>query len=81
MTAPPYIIGEAKYGSSTLSQTKDGLQMSGDWIEGSQRLESAVGKDLADEILLEGYSSELVNVKPDGSVIVKMLDGNGKVVN
>jgi len=78
---PPYIIGEAKYGTSTLSKTKDGLQMSGDWIEGSKRLETAVGKDLADDILLEGYKPELVNIKTDGSVTVKPLDKNGKVVN
>ena len=29
---PPYIIGEAKYGSSKLGNTLDGPQMSDDWI-------------------------------------------------
>ena len=49
---PSYIIGEAKYGRSKLSVLSDGTkQMSNDWI--SERLESAVGKDVADKIKLE----------------------------
>lgn len=49
---PSYIIGEAKYGRSILSVLSDGTkQMSNDWI--SERLESAVGKDVADKIKLE----------------------------
>ena len=43
-TAPPpeYVIGEAKYGSSTLGDTQSGKQMSPQWID--DRLEDAVGK-------------------------------------
>ncbi|MFJ5768823.1 hypothetical protein [Psychrobacillus sp. NPDC093180] len=77
---PKYILGEAKYGSSTLSNTKDGRQMSETWIEGRNRLESAVGKDNADDILLEGYDRILVNTREDGSVITKVLDDNGYVI-
>ena len=55
---PPYIIGEAKYGSSRLSTLVDGTpQMSTEWIEGGKstsRLELSVGKDVADDILIEG---------------------------
>ena len=76
---PKYIIGEAKYGSSNLSNTKDGRQMSDTWIEGKNRLEKAVGKDVADDILLEGYDRALVNVGEDGSIITKKLDAEGKV--
>ena len=63
---PPYIIGEAKYGSSKLGSTKDGMQMSDTWINGSNRLVNAVGKDVADDILLEGYGRILVNITSDG---------------
>ena len=71
---PPYIIGEAKYGSSKLGSTKDGMQMSDTWINGSNRLVNAVGKDVADDILLEGYGRILVNIPSDGKVIIKNLD-------
>ncbi|MGE6883519.1 hypothetical protein ACQKGM_29785, partial [Bacillus mobilis] len=71
---PKYIIGEAKYGGAKLSKTKDGRQMSDTWVEGKIRLEKAVGKDAADDILLEGYDKILVNIKEDGSIITKKLD-------
>lgn len=46
---PPYIIGEAKYGSSRLSTLVDGTpQMSGKWI--IDRLENAVGGEAANDI-------------------------------
>ena len=45
---PQYVIGEAKYGDSRLGMTKDGKQMSPEWID--QRLDKAVGKRMADEI-------------------------------
>lgn len=70
---PPYIIGEAKYGSSTLGNTRDGAQMSDTWIKGSDRLVNAVGKDLADDIFLEGYGKTVVRIKPDGSMVPKTL--------
>ncbi|SOC44180.1 T7SS effector LXG polymorphic toxin [Ureibacillus acetophenoni] len=76
---PKYIIGEAKYGSSNLSQTKDGKQMSDTWVEGKNRLEKAVGKDAADDILLEGYDKVLVNTKEDGTVVTKVLDAKGNI--
>lgn len=71
---PSHIIGEAKYGTSQLGKTLDGKQMSSTWIEGSGRLENAVGKDLADEILLEGYEKVMVRIKTDGTVIPKKLN-------
>lgn len=71
---PPYIIGEAKYGSSKLGSTRDGMQMSDTWINGSDRLVNAVGKDMADDIFLEGYGKTLVNIAPDGTIKVTSLD-------
>lgn len=47
---PDYIITEAKYGSSRLGTTKDGRQMSDQWIRGSHRLQKAVGKSEATRI-------------------------------
>ncbi len=55
---PPYVIVEAKYGSSNLKRTRDGnKQMSDNWIDapiggsGKDRLERAVGsKAVADRI-------------------------------
>ncbi|MDD3361668.1 MAG: T7SS effector LXG polymorphic toxin [Hespellia sp.] len=70
---PPYVIGEAKYGSSTLGNTRDGLQMSDTWIKGSDRLVNSVGKDLADDIFLEGFGKTVVRIKPDGTIIPKVL--------
>lgn len=43
-----YLIADAKYGKSQLGDTKDGKQMSDNWIE--HRLDDAVGKEKADEI-------------------------------
>lgn len=58
----PYIVAEAKYGTSRLGKAADGSQMSQVWIE--NRLEKAVGgKDLADDILFEGYKKQLVKVE------------------
>ena len=71
---PPYIIGEAKYGTSKLGITRDGIQMSDTWINGSDRLVNAVGKNVADDILIDGYGKKLVNVKPDGTININDLN-------
>ncbi|WP_240317789.1 PoNe immunity protein domain-containing protein [Bacillus wiedmannii] len=55
--------------------------MSDTWIEGKIRLEKAVGKDAADDILLEGYDKILVNIKEDGSIITEKLDDTGNIKN
>lgn len=71
---PPYVIGEAKYGSSKLTNTMDGMQMSDTWINGGDRLVNAVGKDVADDILLEGYGKSLVNISSDGTIKITDLN-------
>lgn len=43
-----YVIVDAKYNTSQLSETNDGKQMSDNWID--KRLDEAVGKEKADEI-------------------------------
>lgn len=75
---PPYIISEAKYGSSRLSKgLADGIdQMNIDWID--NRLEKAVGKQKYREIIrqraLGNVQSNLFKVKEDGDIIIDQLD-------
>lgn len=75
---PPYIIGEAKYGSSKLSVLADGTpQMSDKWI--IDRLENSVGDQMARNIKNEMISnsdnvgSVLVHVLPNGEMDITQL--------
>ncbi len=77
---PPYIIGEAKYGTSKLGNTLDGKQMSDGWVNGSDRLSNAVGKGKAREIISDGFSKELVHIAPDGTVTKSLLDESGNII-
>lgn len=78
---PPYIIGEAKFGGSKLSTLVDGTpQMSDKWI--IDRIECAVGEELANEIKMEmiinpdNVGSSLVHVSPNGYITVtELIDG------
>jgi len=71
---------EAKYDTSTLGMTKDGRQMSDSWVDG--RLDKAVGKVEADKIrdsmLAGNVDKVVVNVKPDGSTVMRPVDSAGK---
>lgn len=69
-----YIIAEAKFGTSRLGNTIDGEQMSLDWINGSNRFNNAVGKKMAGVIKNSTFTREVVRIKPDGSIIVKILN-------
>ena len=81
---PPYIIGEAKYGSGKLGTTLDGKQMSDNWVD--KRLSSAVGEEIADDIILEmmtnpdNVKKQLVNVSAEGNVKVSCLDSNANII-
>ena len=78
---PPYIIGEAKYGSSRLAILADGTpQMSDKWI--IDRLENAVGEEIANDIKMEmilnpdNVGSTLFHVSSDGGIdITELIDG------
>ena len=81
---PEYIIGEAKYGTSQLGNTKSGPQMSNNWI--ADRLEAAVGdSELANKILTEmitnpdNVATNLYHVSPSGEVTVTPLSNGVKV--
>lgn len=85
---PDYVIAEYKYGSSGLGQTKDGLQMSDDWLSGEKtgfdRIEHAVGHDQADDILSSLRRGQvekwLVRTDDNGVVSKAVLDSAGKVL-
>jgi hypothetical protein len=69
---PKFFIVDSKYGSSQLTETKDGTQMSDEWID--KRLDEAVGKDKADEIRAESIEN------PDNvGKAVAHVDSEGKV--
>ena len=83
---PQYIIGEAKYGSSRLGNTKaDGKQMSNNWI--NNRLDNALGDNTAlsqaikDEMILnpDNVGTNLYHISPDGAVDVTPLNNGVKI--
>jgi hypothetical protein len=76
---PKYIVAEAKYDSSKLNpSTKDGPQMSKNWIE--NRLEAAVGSDLMEDILIQGYDSVLCQVAPGGKISLLKIGSSAEIV-
>jgi hypothetical protein len=83
-TPPPqYVIDEAKYGSSRLSKTtKDGPQMSDNWVTGNKRLDQ-VGPEKAREIekAMKNGDVEKVVSKIDeaGNVTTYKVDAKGNI--
>ncbi len=81
-----YVIDEAKFGSSKLGKTKDGLQMSDDWIKGNKRILKAVDgdEDLARKIskaLDKGQVERVLSkIDSNGNVSTYRLDSSGKVI-
>ena len=71
-----YVIADAKYNTSQLSETNDGKQMSENWID--KRLDDAVGKEKADEIRdaaedePDSVSHEVYHIDPN-------IDENGNI--
>lgn len=71
-----YVIADAKYNTSQLSDTNDGKQMSDNWID--KRLDDAVGKEKADEIRdaaednPESVNHEVFHIDPN-------VDNNGNI--
>ncbi|ATA92411.1 cytosolic protein [Capnocytophaga canimorsus] len=85
-TPPPkYVIVESKYGSSTLNpKTKDGPQMSDDWIKGSDRLEKAIEDiDIVDDIRFnldnnpENVQKVLSEIDKSGNVTMYKINPDG----
>ena len=62
--------------------TNDGRQGSEPWIQGSGRLEAAVGRetamDVESAIRSNRFESWVVTIRPDGSTEVQVLNAAGK---
>ena len=75
----PYIVSDAKGLNSPQRPTKDGLQMSRNWIE--RRLaRSGLSTDELDEVM-DGYDPVILRVDKNGNVTEEWLDENGSVVS
>lgn len=82
---PQYLIVDAKYGSAQLNpDTKDGKQMSENWID--RRLDKDVGKEKADDIRMEkllnpdNVGCYVAHVDKDGNVTYDKLDSDANVI-
>lgn len=82
---PQYLIVDAKYGTAQLNpNTKDGKQMSENWID--NRLDKDLGKDKADEIRMEklfnldNVGSYVAHVDAEGNVKYDKLDADANVI-
>ncbi len=78
------LIVETKFNTSDLHNTLDGKQMSSTWID--NRLDSAVGKEMADKIRLDSIMSPdsvksvLARVDLNGNISYCELDGSAKYI-
>ena len=79
------MIVDAKYGSASLNpNTKDGKQMSENWID--QRLDKDLGKEKADELRMEkilnpdNVGACVAHVREDGKVTYDRLDDAANVI-
>lgn len=82
---PKYIIVDSKYGTAGLNpNTKDGKQMSEQWID--NRLDTSVGKEKADEIRKEmilnpdNVKSIVAHVDSEGNVTYNELDADANII-
>jgi hypothetical protein len=78
---PPkvHLVVDSKYGAAKLAKLADGtMQMSEAWIR--NRLESAVGEHLAEQIIENGYYAIVAKVGATGKVKYLVLDKNGKMI-
>lgn len=80
-----YVVIEYKFNKSGLGDPLDGKQGSESWIMGSNRLEKAVGVDMALDVrraVNNGRTETwVVRTMPDGRTKVQVLDANGNTKN
>ena len=75
-TTGEFIVAEAKYNSGRLN-TKTG-QMGEKWI--SKNINDAVNESTVKALQNQGYTSNLYNIKADGSIRFDALDSRAKVI-
>jgi len=77
-----FLFVEYKYNTSRQGKPSDGLQGSMSWVTGSDRIDKAVGREMAPSVraAVETGRTEtlLIQTLPDGRTNVKLLDVNGK---
>ncbi|MEJ8827507.1 DUF637 domain-containing protein, partial [Variovorax humicola] len=79
-----YVVVEYKFGTSPLGKTAEGLQMSDDWVLGSDRLVQAAGSEAEAALIrkaIEGGRVEkwVVHTDPAGGTSIWLVDGAGKI--
>ncbi|WP_211342265.1 hypothetical protein [Litorilituus sediminis] len=83
---PDFVITEAKYNTARLGKTKDGKQMSNDWITDKRLKKAGLSKKDQRKVLkaLENNDGTvqklLIRNKEDGSLVVKELDESAKII-
>ncbi|QWI17300.1 hypothetical protein EXW48_15505 [Bacillus wiedmannii] len=73
-----YVIDEAKFGSSQLGKTKDGRQMSNDWLNGAKTRKSRILKAVDGDMKL---SIKITNALKKGEVerVLSKVDSTGNI--
>jgi filamentous hemagglutinin len=79
-----YVVVEYKFGTSTLGNTADGLQMSDGWVLGSDRLLNVVGNPaevikIKDAIAAGRVEKWVVHTDPAGGSSVWIVDAAGRI--
>ena len=84
---PKYVIDEAKFGTSSLKQTNDGMQMSDEWLLNSRRIEKQFpdtpdGRRQANDVreaILNGEVEKVVShIDESGNVTTRRVEGTGR---
>jgi filamentous hemagglutinin len=80
-----YVIVEYKFGTSPLGKTADGLQMSDEWVAGSDRIIKAAGSQAEAAKINAAMRSDrvekwVVHTDPAGGTTVWIVDAAGKYV-
>ncbi|MBU2894367.1 hypothetical protein KO495_13715 [Colwellia sp. D2M02] len=84
---PDYVITEAKYNTARLGNTKSGKQMSDEWITKDRLEKAGLNRREVDKILRSlkrgdgSVEKLLIRNKLDGSLVVKTLDENAKIIS
>jgi len=80
-----FLFVEYKYNTSRQGTTNDGLQAAMSWVTQSDRIDRAVGREMAPGVYQAARSGRtetiLIQTLPDGRTNVKLLDVSGKPVD
>jgi len=83
---PDFVITEAKYNTSPLGKTKDGKQMSNDWVTNKRLKKADLSREEIDQIL-DGLADKdgsvqklIIRNKLDNSLEVNVLNENAKSI-